>query len=561
MCSQNKKEKVGSMEDLKRDSISCDNGNLLSDWKRINSAVVGFFTLLIIAGVPVIFHDYYFDILAFKYHYYCAAVITMVVVLVIVAIIFLNRDNREYGGRNKASIIKGFSVKSLSAADWAMLAFFMAVVISTFQSEYFYESFWGNEGRYCGLFLTILYTISFFIITKCLRFRQWYLDVFLAAGMIVCVIGILHYFKIDPIGFKVDLIDKDYRNFTSTIGNINTYTSYIAIVTGMSSILFAIEKNIYRKIWYLICLVVSLFSLITGISDNAYLALLALYGLLPLYLFTNLKGFKQYVLMLAILLSEFQLIDYVTQMFPKQVMPISGLFNIVSGYSKLLYVVLLLWGVTVALYIVDYILKKKDTDRREYNIGRFVWLALIIIVAAFVVFVLYDVNVKGNENKYGSLSEYLYFDDDWGTHRGYIWRIGLESYQRFPLIHKIFGYGPDTFGIITKYNYYDEMVTLYGERFESAHNEYLQYFITIGVVGLLSYLSLLVVSIWKMLKGMKREPAVIAIVFSVICYGAQAFVNISVPIVAPVMLTLLMIGLSAIREEKGAFPEDTVAGD
>ncbi len=41
------------MEDLKKDSISCDNGNLLSDWKRINSAVVGFFTLLIIAGVPV----------------------------------------------------------------------------------------------------------------------------------------------------------------------------------------------------------------------------------------------------------------------------------------------------------------------------------------------------------------------------------------------------------------------------------------------------------------------------------------------------------------------------
>ena len=189
--------------------------------------------------------------------------------------------------------------------------------------------------------------------------KQWYLDAFFGSRDGSLRNRYTALFKIDPIGFKVDLIDKDYRNFTSTIGNINTYTSYIAIVTGMSSILFAIEKNIYRKIWYLICLVVSLFSLITGISDNAYLALLALYGLLPLYLFTNLKGFKQYVLMLAILLSEFQLIDYVMQMFPKQVMPISGLFNVVSGYSKLLYVVLLLWGVTVALYVVDYILKKK----------------------------------------------------------------------------------------------------------------------------------------------------------------------------------------------------------
>lgn len=523
--------------------------------------VVGLFTLLILAGVPVIFRDYYFDILTFKYHFYCAVVILMVLVLLIVAIIFINIDNRNYEGKNRAAIINGINIRSLSAADWAMLAFFMAVVISTFQSDYFYESFWGNEGRYCGLFLIILYTVSFFIITKCLRFKQWYLDVFLAAGMIVCIIGILHYFQIDPIGFKTDLTDKDYHNFTSTIGNINTYTSYIAIVTGMSSILFVNEKKIYRKIWYLICMVVSLFSLITGISDNAYLALMALYGLLPLYLFSNLKGFKQYVLMLAILISEFQLIDFVMQKFPKHVMEISGLFNIVSGYSKLIYVVLILWGMTAILYVLDYVWGKGRMDRGESNIGRLIWLAIIVIVAALMVFVLYDVNVKGNINRYGSLSGYLYFDDDWGTHRGYIWRIGLESYQRFPLIHKIFGYGPDTFGIITRYNYYDEMVKLYGEKFESAHNEYLQYFITIGVVGLLSYLSLLIVSIWKMMKEMKREPSVVAIVFAVICYGAQAFVNISVPIVAPVMLTLLMVGLSMIRERPLPFPEDTVAGD
>lgn len=549
------------MEDLKKNTNSCVNGNLISDWKRINSIVVGLFTLLILAGVPVIFRDYYFDILTFKYHFYCAVVILMVLVLLIVAIIFINIDNRNYEGKNRAAIINGINIRSLSAADWAMLAFFMAVVISTFQSDYFYESFWGNEGRYCGLFLIILYTVSFFIITKCLRFKQWYLDVFLATGMIVCIIGILHYFQIDPIGFKTDLTDKDYHNFTSTIGNINTYTSYIAIVTGMSSILFVNEKKIYRKIWYLICMVVSLFSLITGISDNAYLALMALYGLLPLYLFSNLKGFKQYILMLAILISEFQLIDFVMQKFPKHVMEISGLFNIVSGYSKLIYVVLILWGMTAILYVLDYVLGKGRMDRGESNIGRLIWLAIIVIVAALMVFVLYDVNVKGNINRYGSLSGYLYFDDDWGTHRGYIWRIGLESYQRFPLIHKIFGYGPDTFGIITRYNYYDEMVKLYGEKFESAHNEYLQYFITIGVVGLLSYLSLLIVSIWKMMKEMKREPSVVAIVFAVICYGAQAFVNISVPIVAPVMLTLLMVGLSMIRERPLPFPEDTVAGD
>ena len=163
-------------------------------------------------------------------------------------------------------------------------------------------------------------------------------------------------------------------------------------------------------------------------------------------------------------------------------------------------------------------------------------------------YILFDVNVNGNVDRYGSLKNYLFFDDEWGTHRGYIWRIGIESYQKFPLIHKIFGHGPDTFGIITVNNYYDEMLSRYYEKFDSAHNEYLQYFITIGVVGLAAYLSLLFNAIKEMVHGASENPLLVAISFSIICYGAQAVVNISVPIVAPIMLTLLMVGVTAARE-------------
>ncbi|MFR3752802.1 MAG: hypothetical protein ACLTW9_11920 [Enterocloster sp.] len=70
-------------------------------------------------------------------------------------------------------------------------------------------------------------------------------------------------------------------------------------------------------------------------------------------------------------------------------------------------------------------------------------------------YILYDANIKGNGDQYGSLKTYLVINDDWGTRRGYIWRIWNESYRKFPLIHKIFGYGPDTFGIITVNNYYE----------------------------------------------------------------------------------------------------------
>ena len=84
----------------------------------------------------------------------------------------------------------------------------------------------------------------------------------------------------------------------------------------------------------------------------------------------------------------------------------------------------------------------------------------------------------------------------------------------------------------------------YGEFFDSAHNEYLQYLITVGLAGLAAYLALLVTSIRKMIRSAGKRPYVMAIAFAVICYAAQAAVNISVPIVTPVMLMLLAMGVS-----------------
>ena len=64
-------------------------------------------------------------------------------------------------------------------------------------------------------------------------------------------------------------------------------------------------------------------------------------------------------------------------------------------------------------------------------------------------FVLYDANLGGHAELYSALSQYLVFDDDWGTNRGYCWRIGWQSYRELPFLHQLFGFGPDTYGILT----------------------------------------------------------------------------------------------------------------
>ena len=521
---------------------------LLEPWKKVNQIIASVFTLIIIAVFPLFFRNYYFDILTVKYIFYYGTIISMAVVMLVASIVFLFLDKSRYDWATIKSLKRQFSFKSFRKSDWAMIAFLIAVAISTFQSDYFYESFWGNEGRFMGMFLILLYGVSFFIIGHCLKFKQWFLDVFLFAGMIACIIGIMQFFKYDPIGFKKGLTASDFPSFTSTIGNINTYTSYVALISGMGTVLFAIEKNKIRRAWYLFTVIISIFALITGISDNAYLALLALFGLLPLYLFNNLKGLKRYMVLVAILFTEFQFIDMISQKYPEHVLKINGLFNVIVGYDKLAHFVVMLWGICIVLYVLEACISKDSIMKKDNNLGRWIWLGLLIIIVMAGCYILYDANIAGNADKYGALKKYLVINDDWGTHRWYIWRIGMESYAKFPFIHKIFGYGPDTFGIITVHNFYEEMISRYNEKFDSAHNEYLQYLITIGIVGLAAYLTLLFTSIVEMIRASKKRPVMMALAFALVCYGAQAAVNISVPIVAPIMMTLLMVGVSGASD-------------
>lgn len=525
-----------------------DKGTLLTSWERANHIISCVTVLMITAVFPLAFRDYYYDMLDVKYIFYYGTIIFMAMVMLITSIIFLFKDFRYYAGENYKTLRKKMGLKSFGKTDWAMIGFLLAVAISTFQSDYFYESFWGNEGRYMGMFLILLYSVSFFIISHCLRFKRWLLDAFLASGMVVCIIGIMQFFKYDPIGFKIGISPFEYSMFASTIGNINTYTSYISLIVGIGTILFLIENNKYKKIWYLFTVIISLFALITGMSDNAYLTLMALFGLLPLYLFNSLNGVKKYMVMVSILFTEFQFIDFISNKFPNHVLEINGFFNIIVGYDKLSYIIVCLWGGCIVLYILTACMKKENVLYGVSNVGRWIWLGIIILIVLAGCYILYDANIAGNADKYGSLRGYLVIGDDWGTRRGYIWRIGMESYLKFPIIHKIFGYGPDTFGIITVNNYYGEMLSKYNTKFDSAHNEYLQYLITIGIVGLAAYLSLLFVSIMEMVRASKKEPVIIAIIFAIVCYSVQALVNISVPIVAPIMMTLLMVGISASRK-------------
>lgn len=51
------------------------------------------------------------------------------------------------------------------------------------------------------------------------------------------------YFQMNLLGFKTYMDESEISIFTSTLGNINTYTAYVALVMGVLVVLFTAAKS------------------------------------------------------------------------------------------------------------------------------------------------------------------------------------------------------------------------------------------------------------------------------------------------------------------------------
>lgn len=501
--------------------------------EKVNERLTGIMVLAILFVFPLIYKDYYFDISVVKYWTYC---IIVVVTLFVWFISFLVL--RKVGFQKKK--------ESLKIPERAVLLFLCICLISTLCSSYRYEAFWGNEGRFCGLFLMSLYAAEFLLIIRFFKFKKWYLDIFLCAGFLVCALGITDYFQMDLLGFKEQMQKKQLNMFASTIGNINIYTAYIGMFLGVAMNLFAVSRKKGMTLFYFISMLVGFFAIIMGTSDNAYLALGILFAGMPCYLFKTKTGVKRYVLMLASFFSVLQCIDFINIYMGDVVLGIEGAFNILIQLKGLPYIVIGLWGGFLLACLLEYkgIWKTEDMGRRTVSLWCF-FLAVVILV---VMFILYDANFGGHAERYDKLKNYLVFSDAWGNYRGVAWRLGLEEFSKFSILKKLIGYGPDTFGILMVTNCKKEMTTIAAQIYDSAHNEYLQYLITTGILGLASYMVLIGSSLKLMLRKMRNIPELAAVAFAVLAYLLQAAVNIALPITTPIFITLLAMGVAACRE-------------
>ena len=133
-----------------------------------------------------------------------------------------------------------------------------------------------------------------------------------------------------------------------------------------------------------------------------------------------------------------------------------------------------------------------------------------------------------------------------GSNRIQIWRITVELIKKYP----IFGVGTDNLRKGIMDNLTDEsidFITRTKQQIDKAHNEYLQYAVTLGIPALLVYIAFISLILKDNIKEIEANNTKLILYLIVVSYLVQAFFNISTIGIAP--LFWFALGLLDIKEK------------
>lgn len=556
---------------------------------RFPGIVTGVWAVLMLSVFPVIYSDYYFDILETKFAAFCIFTLGMIGLVLFWGIatgdIFRAAADTLRGWKRDGAAV--WIRQQFSPADLCMIGFFLCSLIATFNAgPYVRQAVTGEEGRYVGMFYVALLTAAYFCVSRNLRFHRRYVTIFLWISMFVCIFGITDFYNMNLLHFRDGMREEQYAMFSSTIGNINTYTAYVGLVMALTGTLFVLSKEkLSRILFYFAAMAVSFLALLTGRSDNGYLTLAAFFGFLPLTAFRTRQGVRRYVISIAVFLAALLYMRQASLALGDRVLELDGLTKLIVSWKLLPCVAGLFSLLGAGLLFLDFRRRQNGEEPEISGVFRKSWIGFLLLAGAALLLLLLVVNRMTYEDAlaaFGKAAEYLKFRDEWGTRRGYVWRAALEEYRALPALRMITGSGPDTFAIYMLIHRWTEMMEIAGEFFDSAHNEYLQYLFTIGPIGLLSYCGVMYATVRRLFRescrreaavkepkaineagetgkikraeGRSRElklkeaPYFCAFAYLIICYSAQATVNINIPIATPVLWVFVMISAAATRE-------------
>lgn len=475
--------------------------------------------------LPIFFVNMYFNISQEKWACFilCSAVY---IVIMLIALLLDDDDN---------CFKPLFSHWSIT--EYALVAFLLAHVISTLISNDLISSFIGDDARYHGLSNIFVYAVVIIFIRRYFIKGSVLINVLAIVGAFVSFTAVCQYLTWDPIGMYEGVTVESVHRMISTIGNRNIFAGYLSMILPLSIYLYISSASAAKRITYGIFLALGFAGAIAGNSDSVYigvgagLVIMLAAGGLSASQFKRIPGAFAWGSMGAYLILT---AAHVLRDRGYEIRPSQGFTAYFTNNTQILLRTCL---VCLILYVF-FCLVFKNNNSETPLIGKKMRM----------------VNTTALVGSIGFLFVYVFskfpFPDEFGSYRGFIWRLSINDFKSLPLFRKLFGYGPESLLQIYNNKYYDEMIDVTGVLYDNVHCEPLEYLITTGIVGFAAYMILAVSIICKLYKKAATDSESYLYLVPVFAYFAQSFVNIAQSATTPIYFLLIALGLGFLQPDK-----------
>lgn len=442
-----------------------------------------------------------------------------------------------------------------SILDWCVLGYMVVVVISYVSSDYKEVAALGNDKWTMGTLMQLSLAMGYFLITRFWNRKLWTVGLMLPVSGVLFLLGYLNRFNIWPIAMEVN----GNPQFISLAGNINWYCGYLvtilfgAVYLGWSGVFVKTwQRNVLRGYLFL-----GFCALTTNGSSSGILTLIGIFFVLLLLSVADVHKLERYCEIALILGISCLFTLIVRVLFPKAI-TYQETSNNLFTYSPLPIVIVLL---ALGMFLWSRHMRKKGT----YPVRLFrilVRCLVVFCILAAVLFVLLLVMNTVTPGSIGSLSDIsiFTFSPSWGSRRGATWMAGAMAWWELPFVKKLFGVGPDCMG---EFLYNDGSAKLLNllytvwpsERLSNAHCEWLTILVNLGLLGLVSFGSIIVTSVYRFLKrGAKHSEPYDVLVgacgLAILAYSIHNIVSFQQVLNEPAMFVILGIGAAYSQSAK-----------
>lgn len=483
---------------------------------------VEIYLLLMLGLFPLYYENGYNKIGDVKYNFFKNTTLFMLA-LVVIALVFTLFFTKT------ASWLKD----RMSLMDWAVAAYMAAAVFSWLISPYRGDAWIGSSGWNMGLLSQLLFIAVYFVISRFGTDRPWPLWVMGVGGVLAFLVAYLHRFNIDPLQFYEGLSDAQKLEFLGLFGQATWYSSYLCVVLPvMMGVYMAVGwEGTKIKKWARALAAGFIFlgfcSAVTQNSDSAFIGLGFAFLFLLWFALDDFRMWKQFVELVLLAVSAAKLTGLLQIMFPDRVPELELLsFLVTKAWGG--------WLVLAAVIVVYIVTCQAENGRikifknnfhiyvRRFRMIFYIFIVLALLSFPVIIWMVTTGKVAGN----GVLQQsgYLVFDENWGNGRGRSWSYCVRVFLEYSPFMKLFGCGPDALTFYSSAYHAQELQEMWGGlALTNAHNEWMTALINYGIIGMLAYGSIFIVTVIRVIKNRKAKPVLLAAGAAVLSYMGHNF--------------------------------------